>query len=114
MTLHDTIQADAVTVFCNASDFAESVEYIKSSGQVRSIDAVVIREALAQLQESDAVIPLFEVHVANDATSGITAAELNLGGDSLRFAVRVGGKVTSRTIHKLLGHDEGMLILECR
>lgn len=115
MTLHDTIAADALAVFCNADDFAEDVTYYPRGGAARAISAVVIRETLAIVSEDgDNVIPMFEVHVANNATSGISSAELNLGGDSVEFAIRVGVSVTRRTITKLLGHDEGMLILECR
>jgi hypothetical protein len=45
---------------------------------------------------------------------GIISEELNLGGDMIAFAVRVGQAVQRRTITKLLAHDEGMLTLECR
>jgi len=115
MTLHNTIKTDGLSVFCNASDFAEPVTYYSRSGVARDIDAVVIIEALAILPEDgDAVTPLFEIHVHNNSTTGIASDELNLGGDSISFAVRTGQAVSRRTITKLLGHDEGMLVLECR
>jgi hypothetical protein len=116
MTLHDTIKSDAITVFCNADDFAEPVTYYKRDGQARQIDVVIDRLALAVLTEAggDAVIPNFEIQVANDCVLGITSEELNLGGDSIEFQMRVGGVKLKRSITKLLGHDEGMLILECR
>ena len=115
MSLHDTIQADALTVFCNVNDFAEAVTYYKRNGLARSINAVVVREALEILPEDgDSVTPLFEVHVANDAVTGIASNEINLGGDSIEFAVRVGQPLSRRTITKLTSHDEGMLVLECR
>jgi hypothetical protein len=115
MSLHDTIQADAETVFCNVNDFAEAVTYYKRNGLARSINAVVVREALEILPEDgDSVTPLFEVHVANDAATGIASNEINLGGDSIEFAVRVGQPLSRRTITKLISHDEGMLVLECR
>ncbi len=115
MTLHTVIAADGLSVFCNANDFAEPVTYYKRSGVARDINAVVIREALAILPEDgDAVTPVFEVHVHNNATTGIASDELNLGGDSISFAVRVGQPVSQRSITKLLGHDEGMVMLECR
>lgn len=115
MSLHDTIKADATSVFCNANDFAEPVVYCPKSGNSRPIQAVVIREQLAILPEDgDNVTPLFEVHVANSKTDGISSSELNLGGDAIEFALRVGQPVSKRNIQRLLGHDEGMLILECR
>lgn len=115
MTLHDMIQADAISVFVNASDFAEPVIYYKKTGKARAINAVVVRDALAILPEDgDTITPVFEIHVANDIAKGISSEELNLGGDMIAFAVRVGQAVQRRTITKLLAHDEGMLTLECR
>jgi hypothetical protein len=115
MSLHDTIKADAQLVFCNENDFAEPVTYHKRSGLSRSIMAVVIREQLATLPEAnDIVLPVFEVHVANNADTGVTSEELDCGGDMIEFAIRVGEPVTRRSIVRLLSHDEGMVVLECR
>ena len=115
MSLHDLIQADAINVFANPNDFAEPVTYYKKTGKARPINAVVVRDALAILPEDgDTVTPVFEIHVANDIVEGISSEELNLGGDMIAFAVRVGQAAQRRTITKLLAHDEGMLTLECR
>lgn len=115
MTLHETIIDDGLQVFCNPDDFAEPIVYYKRDGRARPIDAVVDRQALALLAETnDAVIPVFEISVHNSCETGVSSEELNLGGDSFEFAIRVGEAVSRRTITKLLGHDEGMLILECR
>jgi hypothetical protein len=115
VTLHDTIIEDANKVFANPQDFAESIVYYKRNGRSRKINAVVIREALAILPEDgDTVTPVFEIHVANDIVEGISSEELNLGGDMIAFAVRVGQAVERREIIRLLGHDEGMLYLQCR
>lgn len=115
MTLHDMIQADAVNVFANPNDFAESVVYYPFSGEPRSIDVVVERQQV-QLnpEDGDTLTPVFIVHVANDATEGISSDELNVGGDRIELAVRVGETPTLRTVMRLLGHDEGMIDLECR
>lgn len=115
MTLHDAIRSDAVNVFCNADDFAESVVYYKRNGLSRTISAVVVREAFAiNPEDGDTITPVFEVHVANDSTDGISSDEINIGGDMLAFAVRVGKAVERRSIVRLMQHDEGMLVLECR
>ncbi len=115
MSLHDLIQADAINVFANANDFAEPVVYYKKTGKARPISAVVVRDALAILPEDgDTVTPVFEIHVANDILEGISSEELNLGGDMIAFAVRVGQAVERREIIRLLGHDEGMLYLQGR
>lgn len=115
MTLHDTIQADAVNVFCNANDFAESATYYKRGGSARTISAVVVRESFAvNPDDGKTITPVFEVHVSNDDTLGIASSEINIGGDMIGFAVRVGQPASRRSITRILGHDEGMLILECR
>jgi hypothetical protein len=115
MSLHDTIIEDAIRVFANPQDFAETVVYYKRNGRSRKINAVVIREALGVLPEDgDVVYPMFEIHVANDASEGIESKELNLGGDQLEFPDRVGQPPRRHSILKLLNHDEGMLVLECR
>ena len=109
------IQADAVNVFANPNDFAEPVVYIKRTGKARSINAIVVRNSLSILPEDgDVVTPVFEVKVANDLVKGITSDELDLGGDCIAFAVRVGEKPERRSIIRLLEHDEGMVLLECR
>lgn len=115
MTLHDMIQSDAETVFCNGNDFAETVTYYARHGSARSIVVQVFRNSLTVFSEDgDVVLPVFEVHVKNDATLGISSDELNIGGDAIEFAMRVGQDASRRSITRLLDHDEGMLVLECR
>ena len=113
MTLRQTIIADASTVFCNTSDFAESAVYKTTTGQ-RSISVVVMRGGYEEDANTGQETPVMEVHVTNSATLGITSSELTVGVDSLLFPERIGKTATRRTITRLLGHDEGMLVLECR
>lgn len=121
MTLRQMIIDDAATVFCNPSEFAEAVVYHPhrfygaEERSPRTINAVVMREAIAVISEDgDTVAPMWEVHVANDSTLGISSDELDLGGDKISLVPRVGKTPELRSITKLLGHEEGMLILECR
>ena len=121
MTLHDMIAADAVTVFTSADDFAEVVTYNphrhygEAARASRSINAVVFLEQIQVLtQDGDTVAPVWQIHVANHATLGITSEELDLGGDQLEFPPRDGKPAETRTITQLIGQDHGMLILECR
>jgi hypothetical protein len=115
MTLKQQILADATTVFLNTTEFAESVAYRSlGAGVPRTISAVVFREALSGSEESGgAVTPLFEVHVANSATTGISSTEIDLGGDTLTFAVRDGLAVSQRRIVAIVTQDEAMLVLQC-
>lgn len=120
MSLHDLIQSDASLVFANASDFGETATYkpkLYSEGDARanrSIVVVIDRQAFEVVSEDQqTVTPVWEIQVVNSSTLGISSDELDLGGDVLNFPPRVGEAATDRTITKLLGHDEGMLILRC-
>jgi hypothetical protein len=120
MSLHDVIQSDASLVFANASDFGETATYkpkLYSEGDARpnrSIVVVIDRQAFEVVSEDQqTATPVWEIQVVNSSTLGISSDELDLGGDVLNFPPRVGEAATDRTITKLLGHDEGMLILRC-
>jgi hypothetical protein len=117
------ITDDATSVFLSADEFAESATYkprLFSIGDARAtsrtISAVVIRELIQVVSEDggDTVLPMFEVHVANSATTGISSDELDLGGDKLSFPVRDGLAASDRAIVRLVTQDPGMLVLECR
>jgi hypothetical protein len=115
MSLRDTIIRDAKKVFSSPQDFAEPVVYYKRNGRSRKINAVVERDDSSQLQEaSDLVTPVFKVRACNDEAEGIASNELDLGGDQIGLPPRVGEPVERRSIVRLVEHDEGMLVLECR
>lgn len=121
MTLRDSISDDAAGVFLNNDEFSETVTYYPhryfgdALRSPRSIKAVVIREEVTTLTENGEVTsPLFQVHVANDDTIGISSVELDTGGDQISFGIRDGEASTRRTIVRLLTQDSGMLVLECR
>lgn len=115
MTLKDMIQADSLNVFINDDEFAESVIYRTRAGGSRTINAVVMRQAVGDSEESGgASIPFFEVHVANNVTYGITSTEINLGGDTIDIAVRPGLTASARAIIAIVEQDEGMLVLQCQ
>lgn len=117
MTLASTIISDATTVFCNTDDFAEPVVYWKRGAVAgRNISAVVIRQQLATVGEDggETLLPVWEVHVANDATDGIASTELSLGGDQIALPPRDGQAAARKTILQLISQDKGMLVFECR
>lgn len=119
MTLREVLLADAAAVFTATDDFAESVTYYAKQyyGAAvpipRVINAVVVREQITSLDEGT-VSPVWQVHVANDNTLGISSAELDLGGDQIELPPRDGKSAERRTITQLLIQDYGMLVLECR
>lgn len=114
MTLRDSISADASLVFLNNDEFAESITYVPRSGPSRTINAVVFREQIQTLDENATVTPIWQIHVANDSTDGITSDELDLGGDKLTFPPRDGKTALTRSIVQLLTQDHGILVVECQ
>lgn len=113
MTLHDMIKDDALTVFCSASDFGETITYYPRVGSSRQIIGVVMRDSTLR-DDAGGILNTFEVHVANDGTSGISSTDINLGGDYITLPPRDGKSPTSHTITEILVQDEGMLVLQCR
>lgn len=114
MTLRQVIVSDAVSVFLSTDDFAEDVVYTPALGNLRPIKAVIIRDGLVQNLKDDSDSASIEVHVANSDTVGIASYDINCGRDKLTFSDRPGEAPTVHTIQRLLSHDEGMLVLECR
>jgi hypothetical protein len=121
MTLRSQIETDASLVFLSTDDFAETVTYYPhtyynaTSRSERSISAVVIRESITVLgEDGDTVLPVYEVHVENDSTDGISSDELDIGGDQIGLPPRDGKAAERKTITRLMTQDHGMLVLECR
>lgn len=118
MSLAERIVTDAASVFLNSNHFAESVTYYPhrfgTPATPRTIWAVVIRNQVSTFNPDEQIIPEFEVRVANSATTGISSEELNVGGDQIKFPVRIGETATKRSVQLLSEHDEGMLVLICR
>ena len=116
MTLRDTITSDALTVFCNPSEFAEQVTYYpRGGGESRTIEAVVFRESIEPYAEDEVTsLDVFQIHVANDAVDGISSNEIDTGGDAIDVAPRDGKSVVRKRITRILTQDQGMLVLEVR
>ena len=115
MTLRSTIISDVATVFTNTNDFAETVLYRPLGGATRSISAVVFRQVAELISDAEnRLVTVFEVHIKNDGCSGIATSELNLGGDQIDIAERIGKAAKPRAIVQVIDQDEGMLVLQCR
>ena len=120
MPLAARILTDARNVFLNSDHFAETVTYYPhrfhtdAVREPRSIKAVVIRNQVSVFNPDEQILTEFEVRVANDATTGITSAELDTGGDQILLAPRVGETARKVSVQYMTEHDEGMLVLTCR
>ena len=96
--------------------FPETITYVPRVGATREISCVVDRHPVEVVPSTPgAVAPFARVYPKNDATEGISAEELDTGGDAVQFPERLGG-ATDRTwsIARMAQHDDGMLELEVR
>lgn len=92
--------------------FGESVQYRRDNILVRTITAVVDRGAPTATGPGGGNRPSCRVSIANSATTGIDAAAIDLGIDSLWFANREGGTAERHTIRQIVSQDSGMIELE--
>jgi hypothetical protein len=113
----DPTDALAVDAASFLADFGETVIYRPAAvgAATRTIVAVVNRP---EPQPSGPVNAwegmAITITVANNATTGISAAELDSGRDKIDVALRVGGTVAARPIVGIVSQDSGMLTLEVR
>lgn len=106
------LAADAAVFF---SDFAETVVYRPREGEPRTIQALVDRDPPEALGEDVTTrTPVLHVTVRNDSVAGITAAEVDTGGDRIDLPLRVGGSATTRPIVGIVRQDAGLVTLEVR
>ena len=103
--------------------FGETVYYDKGADATttpgafpgRLILAIVNRQPAASIPEAPSALrPSMTVAVANDATTGIAATELDTGNHSLYMRRRVGGDFETFRIHRIQSQDEAMLELDVR
>lgn len=113
MTLRESIANDAVSVFLSADEFAEAVVYSPRNGGSRTILAIVDREPPALMDDAGNMLALsFMLYVANSQTEGITAQEIDVGGDEILVAARVNDvQKKTCTILRVMDNDNGMLQL---
>jgi len=75
----------------------ETVVYRPAAGGTRSVQALVERPG-RQRQDGLPPVPTFAVTVLNDATVGVTPAEVNSGGDTIDLAEFPGGTGVARQV----------------
>ena len=98
----------------NLDEFGEDATYRKASGATRAIRIIPNRNpAVPNTQQPGTLAPKVSFFCLNSATTGISAAELQLQSDEILFPERVGG-ATSRAwqISKPLQQDATGLVLE--
>jgi hypothetical protein len=121
--LNSQLQADAAFIMADVDAIpgSEEVVYTKPDGTTRTINAVVQRDPPGRVTPGgELVLPKLSVTVANDATYGITSAEVDArGADRITVAERIGQTAKAFAVYVPEAgagpwHNAGFLTLELR
>ena len=90
--------------------FGETIYYYSSrTGRAREIQAIVNREPPSMYVAGNVVSPRFAIRVLNDATSGISSEEVNLGNGWIELYAKIGdADLLAVSIHSLTSQDAGV------
>ena len=92
------------------SAFGEAVQYTPRGGAARDIRAVVDRNPPAVMDGlALGITPLAIISVANSATTGISTAEIDTGGDTISYAPRLGEAPQARLVVDATRQDDDMI-----
>jgi len=90
----------------------ETIYYKPAGGDDREIEAVVDRNPPVTVPGTSGITPSMRITVINNSTTGIASDEVNLGGDQVKLAVRLGDTAEYRPIIALVSHDTGFVTVE--
>lgn len=97
------------------SAFAESVVYVPVGGVERTINAIVRRVSNSLVPPTNAYAgPAITITVLNNATTGISSSEIDVGKDNIKVAQRPGLTQQSRPIARIVSVDDVHMTLEVR
>ena len=108
MSFKSQLDDDAVNVFLNTDEFAESLVYTPYAGTPVTIKAIIVRERIDPGSEDHGRIlqNQSEIYIANDADEGITSVDK--GRDKVSFPKLVGGTAVDWSVVDVLSKDDGM------
>ena len=115
MSFKDQIKKDALNVFLNPDEFAETVTYTKDGGTVKSITALIVRKSQQPATEDNARIGIndFEIYISADPVSGIDV--IRRGKDKVTLGVYQDSPQTCEClVVEVLESDPGMWHLVVR
>jgi len=93
--------------------FSESITYRPRGGGTRSITAMVSRVDRTQWQGVDNAVTVQAVIVVrNSSTTGISATEINTGGDAVDYSTRDGKAAETRSITRIVDTNGSTVTFE--
>ncbi len=108
MSFKDNLKRDALNLFLNTNEFAETIQYTPKGGAPKTIKAVINRRRLNPGgEESGRTLQnQLEILIANDSVYGVSA--VNKGGDQVFFPEVLGGADVNFVVVDILGEDQGV------
>lgn len=107
-----------VLAMLRTDEFAESIVYLKRGGEDveggsdRTINAIIDRGDVQTIEGLGVPSPVTTVIVANHATSGILASEIDIALDKIQLPMRHGAPASVVGIARINTHDAGALTFE--
>jgi hypothetical protein len=90
--------------------FGDTIIYMPRHGPARSGIAAMIERNVEVMSEADGfVVHAMVLRVVNDSTTGISAAEIDQGGDQIKVPLRVGEPAVTRTIVQVISTENGLV-----
>lgn len=108
MSIFDGIDQDAAVVII--ATMGETVTFYPKGGGSREIQAAIDRGVISEI--AGGRTPMAMMLITNDATLGITSAELDRGGDRIGYPVNIGEDPKIRPVKEMPSQTVGMIILE--
>ena len=115
MGLLDTVLANDAAFLADIDEFGESISYIKRDGTTRAIVGIVVRNVLRRIAGAPTpqpISPWIEVTVRNDATYGISTAEIDCGADAISLPRRIGESAATLQLVSIIHQDHGMVTIK--
>lgn len=106
MTLQSQLQENIAAAAFNADDDmtpSEAVIYNPNGSAARPIQAIVIRPDPDP--HGNATSPVATVTALNNASTGISSTEINVGKDTITLAMRFGKTAVARPIIRIIEHN---------
>ena len=115
MTLRELMADDVLNVLLNEDEFAETIVYTALGDAPISVKAIVERNPPEPIGNPPKMVAgRMVITVANDALLGISSATINVGGDTVTLAPRIGATDKTMPIHRLLEDSGGVTRFEVR
>lgn len=108
MSVYSDMMADAGLPML-MDGVGESLTVYPDGVTARVVNGFVERNPPEPLDGADALSPRLVITLANNATTGMTASEVNTGLSTVSIAAKPGGSATTRPIVSIIDQDAALI-----